>query len=79
MKTKEKNFRETEKIARENILRISEEIDGISIKGYDFNKGVNYDKIVESYSSTGFQASHFAKAIEIIEKIISLMVAGESI
>ena len=60
----------TEKISRENILKNSKEIDGISIKGYNFNKGVNYEGILDSYLSTGFQASHFAKAVEIINSMI---------
>ncbi|MBS3075536.1 deoxyhypusine synthase [Candidatus Pacearchaeota archaeon] len=62
--------KDTEKTSRENVLFDSEEINGISIKGYDFNKGVDYNKILDSYLSTGFQASHFAKAIYIIDKMI---------
>ncbi len=54
-----------------NILRESAEPEGISIKGYDFNEGVNYDKLIDSFSSTGFQASNFAKAEKIINKMIS--------
>lgn len=60
-----------EKIARENVFRESEEIDGISVKGYDFNEGVDYGKIVESFSSTGFQATHLSKAIEIVNEMIN--------
>ena len=59
-----------EKIARKNLLRESEEIEGISIKGYDFNKGVNYKDIIESFASTGFQASHLSKAIDIVNEMI---------
>lgn len=59
-----------EKTARENVLCDSEEINGISIKGYEFNEGVNYDKIIDSYLSTGFQASHLANAISIVDKMI---------
>jgi len=59
-----------EKIARENLLRESEEVKGIAIKGYDFNKGINYSEIIKSFSSTGFQASHFSKAIEIVNEMI---------
>jgi deoxyhypusine synthase len=55
---------------RENILKKSAEIDGVSIKGYDFNNGINYEKILDSYGSMGLQASHFAKAIEIINEMI---------
>lgn len=54
---------------KENVLRESEEPQGPAIKGYDFNQGVDYDKLIESYATTGFQASHLAKAIEIINKM----------
>lgn len=59
---KEKNFEET-------ILKKSGEISGASIKGYDFNNGVDFDKIIDSFATTGFQASHLSKAIEIIRKM----------
>lgn len=56
-------------IGKDNVLRESEEPTGLAIKGYDFNKGVNFDEIITSYSSTGFQASNLTKAIEIIQKM----------
>ena len=61
---------EKEKIARKNILRKGRDIDGISIKGYDFDKGVDYGEIIKSFSSTGFQASLLDRAIEITNKMI---------
>jgi deoxyhypusine synthase len=61
---------EIERIAKENLLRESSEVKGIKIEGYDFNKGVNYKEIVKSFQTTGFQASHFSKAIEITNKMI---------
>ncbi len=78
----EKKIKETEKISRKNVLFDSEELNGISIKGYDFENPsssseedeghyVNYDKLLDSYLSTGFQATHFAKSIAIINKMIS--------
>ena len=60
-----------EKIIKKNVFRKSKEISGKIIKGYDFNKGINYDKILDSFSSTGFQASGLSKAIEITNKMIS--------
>ncbi len=60
-----------ERIAKENLLRDSKEPEGISVRGYDFNLGVNYSKIVESLETTGFQATHLSKAIEITNKMIS--------
>jgi deoxyhypusine synthase len=59
-----------EKIARKNLLRKSKETNGIAIRGYDFNKGVDFEEIVKSYGNTGFQASHLSKAIEITRKMI---------
>jgi deoxyhypusine synthase len=47
----------------------SEEIESISIKGYDFNEKFDFNKFLKSYKSTGFQASNLAKAIEIIKKM----------
>ena len=61
---------EKEKIARENLLREGESPIGLAIKGYDFDEGINYEKIVKNFSTTGFQASHLSKAIEITNKMI---------
>ena len=65
-----KNNENKEKIARENLLREGEQIKGVAIEGYDFDRGVDYKEIVKSFSSTGFQASHLTKAIEITNKMI---------
>lgn len=55
--------------AKKNILKKSEEIDSISIKGYDFNNDFSLKDFLESYKTTGFQASNLAKAVEIIKKM----------
>src|SRR3989344_3807434 len=60
-----------EKIARKNVFRKSREIKGISINGYDFNNGIDFEKIIKSFSSTGFQASNFSRAVEIVNKMIN--------
>ena len=60
-----------EKIARKNILRKSKEISGRKIGGYDFNLGVDYEKIINSYASIGLQASNLHMAIRIIKEMIS--------
>ena len=65
-----KNYSEKEKIARKNVLRGGSDAKGISIRGYDFDKGVDYSEIIKSFSSTGFQASLLSKAIEITNKMI---------
>ena len=60
----------TEKNARENVFKDSQEAQGETIKGYDFNEGVDYEKILDNYSSLGLQASKFSKAVKIIEEMI---------
>ncbi|MDD5191708.1 MAG: deoxyhypusine synthase [Candidatus Nanoarchaeia archaeon] len=69
MKKQDKN----EKIARENLIRESEEAHGLSVEGYDFNdcidNKVDYDKLFDSYMTTGAQATNFARAVEIIKKM----------
>ncbi|MDO8460716.1 MAG: deoxyhypusine synthase [Nanoarchaeota archaeon] len=55
---------------KKNIFRESEELEGVAIKGYDFNEGVDYAKIVEGFSSTGYQATQFSKAVDIVNKMI---------
>src|SRR3989344_2795701 len=58
------------KIAEKNLLRKSTEINGVKIKGYDFNNGLNYGEIIKGFKSVGFQASHFSKAVEITREMI---------
>jgi len=52
-----------------NILKASEEFDGPSVKGYDFNNGIDFEKILDSFATTGAQATNLAKAIEIIKEM----------
>lgn len=40
------------------------------VKGYDFNDGVDYHAILQSYKSSGFQATNFGLAVEEIKKMI---------
>ena len=67
-----------EKIAKQNLIRESEEISGLDVKGYDFNecidtnginRGVDYSKLLDCYLTTGAQATNLGKAIEIIKKM----------
>ncbi|KKP93353.1 MAG: Deoxyhypusine synthase [Parcubacteria group bacterium GW2011_GWA1_36_12] len=68
---KELNNIANETKARETLLRRSDEPEGLSVRGVDFNHGVSYEKIVESFETTGFQATQLHKAIEITNKMIS--------
>lgn len=44
----------------------SKELHTPTVKGYDFNQGVNYENIFKSYATTGLQATHLHKGIELI-------------
>lgn len=39
------------------------------VRGYDFEKPFNLKDFLESYGTTGFQATHLARAIEIVEEM----------
>lgn len=41
------------------------------VRGYDFSNGVNYHALLESYRTTGFQASNFGKAVVEINNMVS--------
>ena len=59
------------KKAEETILKKSEEPKDLpNVKGYNFDEGINFDKIIDSYSTTGYQATNLVKAIKIINKMI---------
>lgn len=59
-----------DEIARKNILKKGEDAKGVKIKGYDFNEGVDFSRILDSFGSTGFQASNFSEAIKIAKEMI---------
>uniref|UniRef100_A0A0R3X239 deoxyhypusine synthase n=1 Tax=Hydatigena taeniaeformis TaxID=6205 RepID=A0A0R3X239_HYDTA len=55
------------------VLRASQSLpEGVSmeVRGYDFNKGVDYEALLASYASTGFQATHFALAVDVLNSVI---------
>lgn len=60
-------------IAKDAVLKRSECIpaDTPQVHGYDFNQGINYSKLLESYAHTGFQATNLGLAIREINKMVS--------
>lgn len=58
-----------EKNASAKSLKHGEKLSSAPIKGYDFNQGVDYDKILDSFETTGYQATHFSKAVKIIKEM----------
>lgn len=58
----------------ESVLRPSQELPqgvNVEVRGYDFNEGVDYNALLESYASTGFQATHFASAVNLVNKMVN--------
>lgn len=51
---------EIEKKLHELIYVPNQKLETKVIKGYDFNKGVDYSAILSSYSTTGLQATNFS-------------------
>lgn len=57
------------KKAEESLLVESSEPEGLSIKGYNFNNKFDIKDFLNSYRTTGAQASSLSKAIEIIKEM----------
>lgn len=49
------------------------------VKGYDFNQGLNFEKLFESYLYTGFQGTNLGKAIQEINKMIKWRLSDEPV
>lgn len=60
-------------LAKDAVLMRSEPIpeDTPQVKGYDFNDGINYSQMFESYVNTGFQATNLGLAIKEINRMVS--------
>lgn len=49
------------------------------VRGYDFNKGLDYEAVFKSYISTGFQATSLGQAIEEVNKMIKYRLSDDPI
>ncbi|OLY82241.1 putative deoxyhypusine synthase [Smittium mucronatum] len=58
--------------AQKAVFTISEELPTSQVvKGYDFSHGLDYKKLLESYMTTGFQATNYARAVDIINNMLN--------
>ncbi|XP_077069726.1 deoxyhypusine synthase [Siphateles boraxobius] len=59
-------------VARDAVLKESTPLpqDMLKIKGYDFNQGVDHQALLQSFLTTGFQASSFGQAVQEINRMI---------
>jgi deoxyhypusine synthase len=49
------------------------------VKGYDFNKGVDYHEIFKTFGAVGSQSTNLGKAIEIIEEMATWRLSDDPI
>lgn len=56
--------------ARESIFKESNDPEGPAVKGHDFSKKMDIKEFIDSYTCTGFQATHLGVAVEIAKKMI---------
>jgi len=52
------------------VYQESVEMKGEEVRGYDFNKGLDYEAMFKTFRHTGFQATNLGLAIEEINKMI---------
>jgi deoxyhypusine synthase len=43
-----------------------------TVRGYNFDHGVNYPELLASFARTGFQATNFGKAVEEINRMVRI-------
>jgi len=43
----------------------------VEVRGYDFNEGVDYSRLLDSYLTSGFQATNFGLAVQEIRRMVS--------
>ncbi|OWZ24532.1 Deoxyhypusine synthase [Phytophthora megakarya] len=58
-------------VAQDAVLVRSEDLEGKSahVRGYDFNAGVDYEKLMQSYVTMGYQGTNLGEAIEEIKRM----------
>ena len=59
-------------VAQEAVLVQSGQlpVEPVEVKGYDFNEGINHHKLLQSFRTSGFQATNFGLAVEEINKMV---------
>lgn len=60
-------------IAKEAVLKSSERIPEKTptVKGYEWNDGINYSELLKSFTNSGFQSTNLGLAIAEINKMVS--------
>lgn len=59
--------------AKDAVFVKSEVYEGTRVKGPDFNTPMGLDELLQSYATTGFQATGLARAMELIDKMVRIV------
>ena len=51
----------------------------VAVRGYDFNRGADMEAVLQSFATTGFQASSFAQAVEEIKRMRAWRLSDEPV
>ncbi|KAJ0403999.1 hypothetical protein P43SY_001393 [Pythium insidiosum] len=72
---------EAPQVAQSAVLVRSENLEGKcrAVKGYDFNDGVDYEKLLGSYLNMGYQATNLGEAIEEIRRMRKWRLSDEPV
>ena len=46
----------------------------VEVAGYDFNNGIDYHKLLQSYKTSGFQATNFGLAVDEINRMVHCLI-----
>ena len=71
----------TPTIASDAVLLASEDLaaDTPQIGGYDFNRGIDYAALLQSYMNIGFQATNFGLAVEELNRMLAWRLVDEPV
>ena len=63
------------------VLGESEEMPegSVAVRGYDFNEGVDYHKLLLSFATTGFTATTFGQAVEEVKRMRAWRLSDEPV
>lgn len=48
-------------------------LDSPVVRGYDWSNGINYEKLLESYFTSGFQATNFGMAVKELNNMVGVL------
>lgn len=59
-------------LAEQSVLLKSGELpcQPVEVKGYDFEKGLDYAELLKSFKTCGFQATNFGLAVDEIKRMV---------